>query len=114
MNDDQEYRGFSVTPARLQVRPNVKDEIMIGLLCRPGGCRYEFALRWYDQGSNGSVMRLEMYDEALSALVEWPDLMAWLATRVPKRHHGRQTSTTTVEEAAEALRSMGFEDRTIR
>lgn len=113
MSDDMLFRGFSVTPKALIMAPDgVTDEIMIGLLHREGGCRYEFALRWREAHAPApSTMRLEMYDEAVSALVEWPDFVAWLGTLTPERRYGRQVTSTSVEDVAAALIGMGFEDR---
>jgi hypothetical protein len=114
MSGDGYHRGFSVTPKDLIMTPDqVADEIMIGLLHREGGCRYEFALRWRTNAiSSRPAMRLEIYEEAMTALLEWPDLVIWLATRTPERRLGRRTTSTSVQDVVEALVSMGFEDRT--
>jgi hypothetical protein len=60
------------------LRDGVEDEVMIGMYDPDGGTTGEFAVRWYKL-SGKLTPKLEAYDDAWSALLQFQDVLAMMA-----------------------------------
>lgn len=104
---DGDYRGFSHVgrawyASQLATERHI-DEVMFGLYCPDGGTSGEMAMRWYDLGRD-KAPRLEAFDDAWSALAQFPDLIAALG-----EIDGRNI---TPEDFCRLLIRLGFRDDT--
>lgn len=81
------------------------DEISIGMYHPGGGTTGEFAIRWHDLARR-SVPRLEVFHDGWDALLQFRDVLDWLASV--------DGQCPTPQDVAAVLRSLGVQDRTDR
>lgn len=103
------FRGFHHLSQAWYYYPTVagsdiRDELTIGLYAQSGGTAGEFVIRWVELGG-AVVARLEAYYDAWEALMQFDDLLRWLAGE------GKWASPLTV---AAKLKELGVKDLTNR
>lgn len=88
---------------RLNIDPDVLDEVMFGIYTTDSGTTGEMAMRWYEL-DGVSTPRLEVFCDGWRVLSTFSDLIAALAER--------DGQDITPEQFCALLVSLGFEDRT--
>ena len=81
------------------------DEITVGMYHREGGTTGEFCVRWTMLAGNPTP-KLEVFDDAWSALHRFSDMLAWMASV--------DDQNISPQAFAEALRGLEITDRTNR
>ena len=103
------FRGFIISSEAWYgplLPPSEKPgEISLGMYHPGGGSTGEFAIRWHDLGRR-SVPRLEVFHDAWDALLQFRDVLAWLAAI--------DGMFPTQQEVAAQLRKLGVRDLTQR
>lgn len=106
---DGDIRGFSILSeayyAKACMPADTIDEVMIGMYSQDRGTSGEFAVRWFELG-NKITPRLEVFDDAWSALAQFGDVLRYMASV-----DGLDVSP---QAFCAALRDMGIIDRTTR
>ena len=113
------FRGFHFTPAAWYAKTLGKEvagdrDVMIGIYYPEGGSSGEFAIREVSLGAH-VALRLEVFDDAWSALALFPDLLALLAEHdSPPTGIGasRPRAPLTLDEMRPLLVSLGIKDCT--
>jgi hypothetical protein len=106
---DRCVRGFSIRSeawyGKMPLDEDMLDEIMVGMYHPEGGTTGEFGVRWSMIGGEATP-RLEVFNDAWSALVNFTDLLEWMAS-VDDQH-------VSPKEFSEALKRIGVKDLTER
>lgn len=111
MSNNDDFRGFSHLAEAYYASSALSgqdydDEIMIGIYCRSGGTKGEFAIRWEQLGRVGKFPYLRVWNDAWGILAEFKDLL----------HEMAKLDRQRIEPMAfcELLKRLGIEDATKR
>jgi hypothetical protein len=89
----------------------VTESMMVGFYSPDGGTSGEFEIRW-EMVANHIAMRVHAFSDGMSALANMPELLQWFVDIDDDA--GSNRSDPSPKEFAEALKAMGFQDRTKR